>query len=212
MLETFDKVLVIGAHTDDGEFGCGGTIAKLIEMGKEVHYLVFSWCEESVPEGWPGDILKKELIDATTALGIPENQVYLKDYQVRKFGERRQDILEDMVAIRKQINPDLVLTICTTDVHQDHEVISRESIRAFKNISMLGYEFIWNNLTSNNTCFVSLDQSHIDTKIEAIGKYNTQKGRPYSNPDFIKSCATFRGVQVHMKYAEMFEVIRLMVR
>jgi LmbE family N-acetylglucosaminyl deacetylase len=212
MLETYNKVLVLGAHTDDGEFGCGGTIAKLIEMGKEVHYLVFSWCEESVPEGWPKDILKKELMKATAELGIPESQVYLKDYKVRKFNERRQDILEDMVALRNQIKPDLVLTISTMDVHQDHEVISRESIRAFKNTTVLGYEFIWNNLTSSNTCFVELNQSHLDTKIAAVEKYETQKGRPYSDPEFIKSSAIFRGVTVQMKFAEMFEVIRLIIR
>ena len=63
-------VLVLGPHTDDGEFGCGGTIARLIEEGKEVFYATFSCAEESVPEGLPKDILLKEVKAASKILGI----------------------------------------------------------------------------------------------------------------------------------------------
>lgn len=69
-LEAFQKVLVLAPHTDDGELGCGGTIHRLIQLGKEVHYVAFSTCEESVPEGFPKDILTKEVKAATASLGI----------------------------------------------------------------------------------------------------------------------------------------------
>ena len=56
-----DTVLVLAPHTDDGELGCGGTIARFLEEGKEVYYVAFSTCRTSVPEGYPEDILKTDL-------------------------------------------------------------------------------------------------------------------------------------------------------
>ena len=55
------KVLVLGPHTDDGEFGCGAAMAKFASEGREVNYVAFSACEESVPEGMPSDVLRKEI-------------------------------------------------------------------------------------------------------------------------------------------------------
>jgi len=78
MFNDIKKILILAPHTDDGEFGCGGTIAKLIEKGKKVHYVVFSTCEDSIPKGFPKDILKKELKQATKTLGIrSENFIIL---------------------------------------------------------------------------------------------------------------------------------------
>ena len=58
------KVLVLAPHTDDGELGCGGTVARLLEEGCEVHFAVFSTCAESVPAGFPADELKTEFLSA----------------------------------------------------------------------------------------------------------------------------------------------------
>ncbi len=211
MLDRFNKILVLGPHTDDGEFGCGGTIARLIALGKEVHYAVFSWCEESVPKELPKDILKQELKDAASSLGIPDERLHLFDYKVRRFNERRQDILEDLVMLRKKINPDLVLTPSTKDIHQDHNTVSVESVRAFKNTNILGYELVWNNISMDNACFVPLDLEHLSNKINAIQCYKSQNFRNYSDPEFLTSLAKVRGIQVNKTYAEMYEVIRLIL-
>ena len=58
MIEKFRTALVLAPHTDDGEFGCGGTMARLIESGVEVTYVAFSTAAKSVPEGFPRDILR----------------------------------------------------------------------------------------------------------------------------------------------------------
>lgn len=211
MLDQFNKVLVLGPHTDDGEFGCGGTIARLVALGKEVHYAVFSWCEESVPEPLPKDILKKELKDAAASLGITSERLYIFDYKVRRFNERRQDILENLVALKRKINPELVLTPSTKDIHQDHSTISLESIRAFKNTNVLGYELVWNNISMDNACFIPLNLEHLEHKIKAIQCYKSQNFRNYSDPEFLRSLAKVRGTQVNQAYAEMYEVIRLIL-
>jgi LmbE family N-acetylglucosaminyl deacetylase len=64
----FRTIIVLAPHTDDGEFGCGGAINKWIEEGHEVYYVAFSSAEKSVPEGFPKNILKKEVREATGIL------------------------------------------------------------------------------------------------------------------------------------------------
>ena len=71
-IERFDNVLVLAPHTDDGEFGCGGTMARLIENGVKVTYAAFSTAAKSVPPEFPRDVLKHEVRAATGILGIPE--------------------------------------------------------------------------------------------------------------------------------------------
>ena len=68
--KNISRVLVLAPHTDDGEFGCGGTIARFIKEGVEVHYVAFSACEQSVLPQFPSDILITEVAEATNVLGI----------------------------------------------------------------------------------------------------------------------------------------------
>ena len=103
------KVLVLAPHTDDGELGCGGTVARLLEEGCEVHFAGFSTCAEAVPAGFPADELKMEFLSAMESYGIPAEQLILFDFQVRHFPAHRQEILEELVRLNRRIVPDLVL-------------------------------------------------------------------------------------------------------
>ncbi|HKJ66809.1 MAG TPA: PIG-L family deacetylase, partial [bacterium] len=102
-------------HTDDIEFGCGGTLARLIEQGAKVHTAVFSLCEESVPEGYPRDVLFHEMLAAAEVLGLPDGNRTVFRFPVRRFPEHRQEILEELVALKENLDPDLVFTPATTD-------------------------------------------------------------------------------------------------
>ncbi len=203
----FKRVLFLGAHTDD-EFGCSGTIARLVEEGKEVFYVAFSPCEESVPPGFPRDVLKKECLMAITKLGIKPENWHLLSYRVRHFPGLRQSILEDLVRFRDELNPDLLFVPASSDVHQDHHVISQEGLRAFKHITVLGYELPMNTITFRHVCFVPLEERHLNLKIASLACYESQKFRSYTNDDFIRSLARVRGVQAGVQYAEAFEVLR----
>ena len=205
----FSNVLVLAPHTDDGELGAGGFIAKLIEGGAHVTYVAFSTAAESVPQGMPADILKTEVRNATRVLGIAQEKLIIYDYEVRKLNFNRQQVLEDLVRLRISNSFDLVLTPSLNDIHQDHATVARESLRAFKNTSILGYELIWNNLSLDTKCFVSLKKDHVDKKILALQEYESQHGKPYMSSDFVGSLARTRGVQAGLEYAECFEVIRL---
>lgn len=208
---SFKNALVLAPHTDDGELGAGGTIAKLIEQGVKVTYAAFSTAEESVPAGLPKDILKKEVKAATEKLGIDPENLIIFNYQVRKLNYVRQEILEELIRIRKENAYDLVFIPSLNDIHQDHTTIANEGVRAFKNTTILGYELIWNNLTFNTQCFSHLSEAHIICKIEALKKYASQGFRDYLSEDFIRSLAKARGVQIGTMYAEAFEVVRLIL-
>lgn len=208
MLNNFKRILILAPHTDDGEFGCGASINKWIEEGREVYYATFSACKQSVLPQFPEDILITEVKAATKTLGIKPENLVLFDYEVRTFNYHRQAILDDLIKLRAEINPDLVLMPSINDIHQDHKTIMEEGLRAFKFKSILCYEMPWNNLNFNTTCFSILEQRHLEKKMKALEQYQSQAHRPYSNPEFIKGLAISRGVQISSNLAEVFEVLR----
>ena len=100
--KNISRVLVLAPHTDDGEFGCGGTISKLIKQGSRVIYIAFSAAEQSVRDDQPKDILRKEVKLATRELGIKEKDCIVLNYEVRKFPELRQEILQSMIDFERK--------------------------------------------------------------------------------------------------------------
>jgi N-acetylglucosamine malate deacetylase 1 len=206
-----NRILVLAPHTDDGELGAGGAISRFIEEGKQVYYAAFSTAEQSVPEGFETDILQKEVKAATKVLGINPGNLIIYGYEVRKLSYFRQEVLEQLVQLKKDIQPDLVLMPCLHDIHQDHHTVATEGLRAFKDTSILGYELLWNNYSFDTTCFVKLEQKHIAAKVRALKEYQSQAGRDYMAEDFVYAHALTRGVQARSKYAEAFEVIRWII-
>ena len=203
------RVLILAPHIDDGELGCGGTIAKYAELGVEIFYAAFSDCKKSLATGLPPDTLRKECKNATGILGIKESNLTFFDFDVRTFPAFRQEILEEMVKLNKTIQPDLVFTPAKSDVHQDHGVVYSESLRAYKYCSLLGYELPWNNSSFHTQCFSHLSEKNLETKMNSLQAYTSQSHRNYFKEDFIKSLATVRGLQINTKYAEAFEVYKL---
>ncbi|HEX3031696.1 MAG TPA: PIG-L deacetylase family protein [Bacillota bacterium] len=207
----FSNVLVLAPHADDAEFGCGGTIAKFLEANRSVHCVVFSANKRSIPPGFGEDALKQELMDSMQALGIPADRQILLDYQVRDFPGKRQEILDTLIQLKSSINPDLVILPSLLDIHQDHQTIVQEGVRAFKDCTLLGYEEPWNNLRFDHTCFIKLEERHLAKKLAAIKCYRSQAFRYFNQQDFLTGLARVRGTQIKCQYAELFQVIRLII-
>ncbi len=142
----YGKILILAPHTDDGEIGCGATIAKLVENGNNVYYLAFSTAEESVPKGFPKDTLRREVRNATNILGIKDENLFIYNYKVRRLSYHRQEILDDLIKVREKIKPNVVFIPTLHDLHQDHATVAQEGLRAFKQVTLLGYELPWNNI------------------------------------------------------------------
>ena len=204
-------VLVLSPHTDDAELGCGGTIARLIALGAEVSVAAFSLAKESLPPGSAPDRLHGEFLCAMQTLGVDVQRTFVHDYPVRRFSHQRQELLEELVELRRKLRPDVVFVTSSTDVHQDHEVLHNEALRTFKDSTLWGYELPWNSLVFTAQAFVVLSQEHLDRKCAALQAYQSQieLQRPYFSAEFVQGLARVRGTQVRTKYAEAFEVVRV---
>jgi len=194
----FDHVLILSPHTDDAEIGAGGTIAKLTEKNITIHMIAFSWCDEE-------DNIKA-VKKAAEILSIKKLKIL--DFKRRIFPEQRQEILQVLYDYNQQYQPDLVLTPTTTDLHQDHIVVTQEAMRSFKASTILGYELPWNNIQITTNSFIPLEEKHVKQKITALQSYDTQTNRYYFNEEYFRSILRMRGTQIQTKYAEAFEVIK----
>ena len=200
------RILILSPHTDDGELGCGASIAKWIAGGSEVAYLAFSSCRQSLPPGLPHDTLVGECREATAALGMGD--VRILDFEVRRFPQFRQEILEELVALSRSWQPQTVLLPAAGDTHQDHRVIYEEGCRAFRFANIIGYELPWNHTSFSPNYFEHLSGDHIEKKKAALKAYRSQSHRNYMKDDFTTSLARVRGVQANTEWAEAFEIYR----
>ena len=208
MFKEESTVLVLAPHTDDGELGCGGTIARLVREGHNVHYVAFCSCDESLPEGIAPGTLREEVKRATRVLGIPGEQVSVLDFPVRFLAHHRQDVLQTMVELNRALKPDAVFCPTREDLHQDHGVIAAEAMRAFKAKTILGYEMPWNNISFDSNFLVKLETEDVDKKVRALAEYESQKHRPYISERFIRGLSHSRGVTIAQEYAEAFTLYR----
>jgi len=208
------RILFLSPHTDDVELGAGGTLVKFLERGYDVFWVVFSTAEDSLPNNLPKDTLRNEFLSVVNSLGLKENNYKIFSFKVRRLHEHRQEILEEIVKLRKDIAPELVIGPSLNDYHQDHQVVAWEMIRAFKNSSsVICYELPWNHTSFNAQLFVKLNDNHVKQKVKLLSNYKSQinLGRRYFSEDFIVGWARMRGIQVKSDYAEAFEVIRWML-
>jgi LmbE family N-acetylglucosaminyl deacetylase len=162
VIDGVKRALVLAPHTDDGEFGCGGTMARLVDSGADVRYVAFSIATRSLPEGFAPNTLAREVQEATTEIGISPENLTVHDFDVRTFPERRQEILELLIEIWNDWQPDCVFTPSLHDVHQDHQTIASEGLRAFKRTTILGYEIPWNNYDFSYQAYLALEKHHIE--------------------------------------------------
>jgi LmbE family N-acetylglucosaminyl deacetylase len=205
----WSRALVLAPHTDDGEFGCGGTMSRLVEEGVEVRYVAFSIATRSLPPGFPPDTLAREVAEATAEIGIAAANLTVHDFDVRTFPEHRQEILDVLIDLWQEWEPDVVFQPSLHDIHQDHQTIAAEGLRAFKRTTILGYEIPWNNLDFAYQAYFALEKRHIERKEAALAKYASQQHRRYANPEYIWNLARTHGINVNREYAEVFQVYRL---
>jgi LmbE family N-acetylglucosaminyl deacetylase len=184
-------------------------MARLVEEGAEVRYVAFSIATRSLPAGFAPDTLAREVREATAELGIPADRLTVHDFDVRTFPDHRQEILELLIELWNEWQPDLVFQPSLHDIHQDHQTIAAEGLRAFKRTTILGYEIPWNNLDFAYQAYFALERRHVERKEAALARYASQQHRRYANPEYIWNLARTHGINVNREYAEVFQVYRL---
>lgn len=209
-MKAHERVLAIGAHTDDIELGCGAYLSRLRREGSDIMAAAFSRAELSLGPDMAPDTLEREFRNSMALLDITD-RVHMGAIAVRDFPDHRQEILEELVRIKREFQPDLVITMNSKDTHQDHQVVHGESVRAFRGTTLLGYESPWNQRKSNNDLFVEVQPEDVEMKIAMLGEYKSQATlkRSYVDPEYVHSAATFRGYQGRLPLAELYEVITM---
>ena len=203
------KILVLAPHTDDVDFGMGGTISRLIQDGNEIYQVAFSSASNINIHGTRNEVLIREIKAAAHSLGIRTDNLFIHDYSVRIFEENRQSILDLILYYKSKFNPDVIFCPASTDIHQDHQVIYNETVRAFKFSTILGYNLCWNQISTQNHVFFELNEVSVAKKIKACQCYISQETRAYYSEDYIKAVLVVNGVHSNKKYAESFECIRV---
>ena len=133
----------------------------------------------------------------------------MHDFDVRTFPEQRQDILELLVTLWEEWRPDVVFQPSLHDIHQDHQTIAQEGLRAFKRTTILGYEIPWNNFdfsTSGTWRSRSSTSSGRSPRWRSTPR-STTAATP--NPEYVWNVARTHGVNVNREYAEVFQVYRV---
>tara|TARA_Y200000002_G_scaffold381919_1_gene397319 strand:+ start:24312 stop:24938 length:627 start_codon:yes stop_codon:yes gene_type:complete len=206
MLDFTNKsVLVVAPHLDDVELGMGGTLNKISRSNpKSINYIGLSF-----PPNVDHESYMKEFWESNREFNIPKENYTFRSYDPRDLFTSRLDILQLMYDLNKEISPDIVFIPNSQDVHQSHQAVHQEGVRVFKNSTILGYELPWNSIRMNMDVFISLDEEDVLVKQRAINSFGSQFSRTFFENNILSSLAEVRGKQVNKKYAECFELIRM---
>ena len=200
------NILAIGAHPDDIEFGCGGTLIKYAQKGHNIYFLVLT------TGGIGGDpkIRKKEQEDA--AKFMKAKQVFWGDFQDTELTINKTLIstVEDVI---NKIKPHIVFFNYIDDTHQDHRVIAQASASATRYIKEVLYYEVPTSQNFQPDIFVDI-ANVLNKKLELLRIHTSQVDRTKVENltilESAQSCAIFRGYQGRVKYAEGFKAIRIM--
>lgn len=191
------RILFIGAHTDDIELACGGTMAKAIALGHDVRCYTFSYCDNM-----------QLLLEFQRSMQVLDVKNYvLNTYNNRIMDLFRQKVLQDLLDYSSSFSPEIIFTHDASDVHQDHSTVGMETIRAFKGCNIITYLHPWNSNNHNANYFVSFGRVELDKKIEACKQYESQSYRNYMHPDMIEANATYwTNRSPYDQYCEAFNI------
>lgn len=211
----FLKILAIGAHLDDIEIACGGTLAKAVESGHEVKVLIMSKSGYTNKEGQiqrSDELAVEEGMNALHTLG-------LQDIEILNFATKdipfRSDVVNAIDLCVSDYNPDIIFTHHPFDTHQAHEGVSKASIAAARRKNTV---FFYEPITPSGRSYVAFKptlyvdiESTLDKKIESL-KCHTSEYNKFGAEDWIEGVRCrcgFRGYEIGRKFAEAFEILRL---
>lgn len=198
------RVLAVGAHPDDLELACGGTLAKFVDSGHEVQGLVMSDGKRG------GNALERSLDAQRGAAFMGLTGMTHHNFTDTELYRHGQDMVSAIEAAIARYNPDIILTHSNHDQHQDHQAVHQATLRAARqHHSILCYESPSATREFNPSVFVDIDD-YVDAKVQAVRMHTDQLTKPYMTPERVRGIASFRGGQARRRVAEAYEPVRLL--
>ena len=198
------SVLFLGAHPDDIELGCG---ALLHRIAKQADVLCVTLSDNQKNPDLQN--VKNEHFESMAVLGVPKEKIILGPFTTRVFPDSRQDILEYFLKLRREFGPDLIFVHSKLDVHQDHLTMTDEALRAFRGITVLGFDVVRSSHGFFPHFLVEVTEEDVNKKIEALSKYETYRDRYYFNSELTRSIMVRHGALAERPFAEGFDILRI---
>jgi LmbE family N-acetylglucosaminyl deacetylase len=198
------RVLFLGAHPDDIEIGCGALLHNIVNQ-TEILCVTLSDNQKNP------DLknVKTEHLQAMEVLGIQQDRVVFGPFTTRVFPDARQEILEYFLQLRRSFNPDLIFVHSKQDIHQDHLTMTDEALRAFRGITVLGFDVVRSSYGFFPHFLVEVTEEDVNKKIEALSCYETYRDRYYFNSELTRSIMVRHGALAERPFAEGFDILRI---
>jgi LmbE family N-acetylglucosaminyl deacetylase len=185
------RFLCLGAHSDDIEIGCGGTILKLLEEypGSSVTWVVFSANERREQEA------RGSAADFLASAG--QSNVVVHRFKESYFPHAGAEIKDSFEELKRSTTPDVVFSHHRHDVHQDHRTIAELTWNTFRNHLILEYEIPkYEGDLGHPSLYVPLNTAQSARKVELLAKhFGSQAGRTWFRPDTFRGIMSIRGIE-----------------
>jgi LmbE family N-acetylglucosaminyl deacetylase len=198
------RVLFIGAHPDDIELGAGALLHHIVPFS-DVRCVILS-------DNQKNPSLKNvvaELYDSMAVLGVPKEKVIVEKFVTRNFPDARQDILEYLLKLRREFEPEVIFVHSKQDIHQDHNIAMEEALRAYRGTTVLGFDVIRSSYGFFPHFLIEVDEVDVDKKVEALSKYTTYADNYYFDPALLRAIMIRHGALAERPFAEGFDILRI---
>ena len=202
------NVVVFGAHPDDFEVGCSGTILKYLnDINLKIYVM-----SDRYEDGKLRNLAEKD--KSFKILGLQKIPCKIFDIPTRIFHDYQSKIRNLLYEIVTKTEVDIVFTPPVNDIHQDHIILAEEVLRLFREKTVFVYEVIISGYNFTPHMHVKLSEKIVELKIKASQCYKSQwsttkSGGYYFSKDIMKGLMRARGAQFGLEYAEAFEVYHL---
>jgi len=204
---TGNRVLFLGAHPDDIELGCGALLNHIVN---DTDILCVTLSDNLKNPDLKN--VRSEHYEAMSVLGVHKEKILLGPFTTRIFPDTRQEILEYFLKLRRDFKPDLIFVHSKQDVHQDHNTMTEEALRAFRGITVLGFDVVRSSYGFFPHFLVEVTEEDVNRKIEALSKYETYRDRYYFNSELTRSIMVRHGALAELPFAEGFDILRIVGR
>ena len=198
------KVLFLGAHPDDIELGCGALLHHIVQQTEVLCVTLSDNLKNPDLQN-----VKNEHYESMAVLGVPKEKIVLGPFTTRVFPDSRQEILEYFLGLRREFKPDLIFVHSKQDVHQDHLTMTDEALRAFRGITVLGFDVVRSSYGFFPHFLVEVTEEDVNKKIEALACYETYRDRYYFNSELTRSIMIRHGALAELGFAEGFDILRI---
>ena len=198
------RLCFLGAHPDDIELGCGALISHI---GGQSDLLCVTLSDNQKNPTLKNVV--EEHYRSMAVLGVPREKTILGQFETRRFPHARQEILEYLIELNRSYRPEIVFVHTTADIHQDHATVTQEALRAFRGVTVLGFDVLRSSYGFFPHFLVGVTEEDVERKLAALAEYKTYTSKYYFDPQITRATLIRHGALAERPYAEGFDILRI---